>query len=172
VVVAVCLIANVLRAAERVESVVLRTVSPQKLLVRQLLHRFRFVELNISVVDGVASLALIAHGAGVAHVECGAVAHEALHTLNILLRLVQACEWRHFHFRLEGRAAAEPKSRHSRVASVPEVVAGTHHFHVDAAALVNVLCERNLIVEPLVVTELLVDTLLVGQVVDLLRKHL
>ena len=139
--------ANELGPTERVESIIGSTVTSEELLVWRALHRFRLVEFDMAIVDGISSLALVPHRVGVAHIDCSAVAHEALHRLVRHFSLVEASEGGHFDFRLVLRVTAQAKRCRGRMPNVPEIVTGLLRLHVDARGVL-VLGKVQLLIKP------------------------
>jgi len=118
------LLSDRLLAAERVERVVLRAVARQELFVGESLHGLRLTAHgDVAVVDSVASLALISHRVGIAHVHGRAIAHKTVHQLDVLLCLVDARVGTDLDLGLVVRVTAQSERRVRDVTCVPEVVA-------------------------------------------------
>ena len=142
------LIADVLRATERVEAVVCRTIASQELIVGETLHRLGLIESDLSIVDAVAGLALVAHRVRVTKIDRRAIAHEALHAFHVHLSLVQASKGRNFDLRLQARVGAEAKRRRGRVARIPEVIASFLYAHIDTGAASRISRVEQFLIEP------------------------
>ena len=125
------LLADHLRAAERVESVVAWAVTAHELPVWQSVHRFGGVEADLPIVNGVTRGALVPHRVRIAHIERGAVGHEARHGLHRHASLVQAREGRDLDLRLQDSVFLQAESRRGRVTNVPKVILRIHYLHVD-----------------------------------------
>ena len=131
----ICLLANEFRAAKRVEGIVRCAVSSQELRVWRALHSLAFVELYLPIVNGVASLTLVSHRIGIAHVDSRAITHEALHCFVRHFCLIKPSERGNLHLGLILGVTAQPKRCSGRVPYVPEIVSRLLGPHVDARSV-------------------------------------